>query len=534
MSHWIFKSLLLVRLRMRRQYRQQKLQPTLIVIQAGLILLIAPAIIGHPPVPEPLWSAAGAYLYGTQLSAGDGGQTLEGARGIAGLVFLVTVYFVTVRIVSNGHHLEEESEAILSAASPRTVAVSDMLTLAASSVRVLGPLILIGAVSFGLGAGTVSPTITAIVASAVLVLTVVALVYPTVLAVYLLMDVVVGRTYNRSFVTVPAVLLMMMVFLEFRRSISLLATLPLSWYADLALLGHIEAASTANAALALFFVPLAVGASVLVVGRLGEELWLREQARRNDPKRPTRNRFRGGRRLERIIPRPVFAAALMNWLRISRHPRVFLYGGLLLVLTGSAGITAMREFPESAPLLVAVYGATTVGAGATLNPLGNEGRALKGVLTTHRGGKMLLTGYALAVAVPGGVIVGLAAFGVAMMTDLSAGTRAVFGLLGLVLGFLSPFVSLGIGMALPKFDGTEPTGSTTGEIPRLEAVLIFLLAMVVLAVPAAFSLYDADVSGELSSVLLAGPIATVLLGVTVGWFSFRYAVAAIAGLELSS
>lgn len=534
MSHWIFKSLLLVRTRLRRQYRQLKSEPTTVGIQLGLILLVAPVIVGTPPVPEMLWSEPGAYFYGTQLSAADSGETLEVARGMAGLVFLVTAYFVTFRMISNGRHLEEESQAILAAASPRTVAVSDMLTLIAYGTRVLGPLLLIGAASFGMGAGTFRPALTILFASTILVLMAVVSVYSTILALYLLTDTVVERTYNRSLVTVPAVLVMLTIFFEFRRSLSVLASLPIGWYADLALLGQIDGVSTVYAVLSLLSAPLIIGASVLAAGSFGEKLWLTETVRRNDSNRSKRNRLRGARRLERIVPRPVFAAVVMNWLRIRRQPRVFLYGGLLIVLTGSAGITAMRQYPESTPLLVAIYGAAAAGVGATLNPLGNEGHTLNAALTTPRGGKLLLIGYALAAAVPGGILVGLATFGTAMMTDLGTVTRVILGTLGLVLGFLSPFVSLGIGMALPKFVGVEPTGTTIGEIPRLEAVLVFLCSMVVIAIPAAFSLYDADTGGELSATLLAGPIATVLLGSAAGWLSFRYSVETIENLELSS
>ena len=519
---------------MRVQYRQLRSQPTLIGIQVGLILLLTPAIIGHPPVYETLWSEPGAYFYGTQVSMANDGDVLEMARGTSGVVFLTVAYFVTFKMIASGQHLEGEAEAILSAAHPRTVAVADMLTLIAYSVRILGPPILIGAVSFGTGAGTLRPTITVIAACALLVVTAVPLVYTSILAFRLIANTVLQTDLKRSFVLIPFVILMFVIFLRFRESVSLLATLPISWYADIALLGYIEGASASNAILALCFVPGIVGSSILLGGRIGEHLWLTAGVQQPTPNRPSRNRLRGARQLERILPRPVVAAVVTNWMRIGRHPRVFLYGGLLLVLTGSAGITAMQEFPDSAPLIVAIYGAAAVGVGVTLNPLGNEGRTLKATLTTRRGGKILLTGYVLSIAIPGGLLVCLATLGTALLTELSVLTRAVLAALGLALGFLSPFISIGIGTALPKFDGPDPTGSTTGEIPRLEAVLVFLLSMIGIGLPAAFGLYDANASGEPSYMLLAGPIATVLLGSAIGWLSFRYSIAAIERLELST
>ncbi|MFC4544004.1 hypothetical protein ACFO5R_18915 [Halosolutus amylolyticus] len=483
---------------------------------------------------ETLWSEPGAYSYGTRLSTASDREVLETVRGMAGVVFLITTYFVTFKMISNGEHLERESEAILSAATPRTLAVSDMLTLTAYSIRLLGAPVLIGAVSFGLGSGSVFPMIAVIAASSILVLTVVALVYPSILAARLLTDTVLQTRRKRSFVTVPLVLLMFVMFLEFRQSISLLSTMPIGWYADIALLAHLDEASITNALLALFSGPVAAGLSLLVVGRIGNRLWLTDRVQRSDPTLSNRRRFRGARGLERIISCPVFAAVLMNWMRISRQPRVFLYGGLVVVLTGGAGITAVREFPASAPLIVAIYGAVAVGVGATLNPLGNEGPALTAALTTRRGGEILLTGYALSAAIPGGLLVGIATLGTAVTVGTSLLTQSLLTVLGGVLGFLSPFISIGIGTALPKFSGTDPTDSAAVEIPRLEAVLVFLFSLVVIGVPAAFGLYDAGTRGELSFALLAGPIATVLLGSAIGWASFRYGVAAIGDLEITS
>lgn len=533
------KSALIAKTQSIRQYRKLRAKPMLAAFQVLPLLIIIPAVVGRLPLPgyEEFWSAPGAYVYGTRFDSGHEATVLELGRGAAGVLFLLVAYLVLLPKAMGTGAVTDEVDDYLAVVPTTTLAIAELLTYLAFSWRTGGLILLAAAVTFGAGSGSALTTVTIVFAGSVLFVTAVAVAYPIALTLQLTFVRVAVVRENKLIVGGPLVVGMFGVFVSLRESVELLSTVPIGWYADLALISS-TAASPVRATVVLIVMPAIVAASVSISPRIGERLWLADDPSQA-PSDPTeRSQSRTDELLQRVLSRPVAAVVQVTWRRLRREPRALLFGGLLIVLTASAAISVADRFPDGLPVIVAIYGAATVGVGVTLNPLGSEGRALRGTLTTPHGGRHVLTGYALSAAIPGCVLVGLATAAAGSVTELDSLTRVGLVVFGSLLGAMAPILSLGIGVALPQFDGIDTVSNTSMRTPRLEAVFTFSAVIIILGLPAIVGLHGATsvaTVGPVSPrvVAVVGPVTSLVLLAGASWLSFRYALAAVRKREVA-
>lgn len=549
MAGWLRQSLTIGRVHTTRQHRRLRSQPILYLFQFVPVLFGLVGVVGRLPIPgySRFWSAPGAFVYGTRFAAGEPFPALSTARGFAGLLFVLLVYIVLLQEAGGDSPTVGDVDHLLLTVPPRTIAVGNLLAYGLFNGPLVGAILLAGSVAFGVGAGSAFATACLLLASVPLLATAVSVAYVVALAAQLAFLRFERLRENKLLLGGPLVAAVAGLFVRFRTSTELLSTLPLGWFADVGFALLTPDASPTNAAAAVLASAGLVGASVVVAARLGERLWLAD-----DPVPPAQSAHLDGvvgdstaerrertgvdRLLSRVASRSAAAAIRVTWLRVLRRPRALLFTAALLGITSSVGFAVGDLFPDAVPLVVALYGAATVGVGVTLNPLGNEGPALPVTLTTPAGGRNVLVGYALSAALPGGVLVGLATLLAGAATTLDS--RVQLGLAGLggVLGVAAAFVSLGIGVALPQFDGVSPTGGGGLQTPRLEAVTVLVLTIVALGMPALAGLYGATGVAALVgvpsvAVVAGGVVTTALAAALAAWLSYRRALSAVAGYE---
>jgi hypothetical protein len=200
-------------------------------------------------------------------------------------------------------------------------------------------------------------------------------------------------------------------------------------------------------------------------------------------------------------------------------------------VTVGVGVDLVATRPAALPVVVAVYGSGGVGMGATLNPLGTAGVGLPVAVTAPGGGRHLVAGYALSAAVPGVVVLSattaLSALAVGLPGVVVVGVGAFAG----VLVAASAAVSLAVGVVLPNLDGLRPTGAGIRP-PRLLASSVFLAAVAVLGTPALVGVGWAPVlagSGSPVAVAVAGLLLGTVLAAAVGGATYRWSVRRVAG-----
>lgn len=518
-----------------RSYRKLRTQPHLLALYLVPLLVLVPAVVGRVPLSgyEVIWDSPGAYEYGTRFSTGERERILELGRGLSGLLFAVVTYFVVLPEVSRNGLLGDEIEELLLVVTPRTIVVAALLQYALFGARLIGVLVIAGAVAFGIGSGSAALVISILLAAALVFVTAVAVAYPIAMAVKLSFVAVEPLQAHRNLVGGALSIGMFALFLWIRDAMELLGALPVGWYADLAFVTSESAASSRAVAVALG-TPLVVALSIVVSENVCERLWFadRPEGRSTDS---TSGIFGTDTVFERFESRPDVAAARVTWVRIRRNPRVLLFVGLLLVVSVSVVMGVWNRFPNALPLLVAIYGGATVGVGASLNPLGNEGRMLAVSLTTPRGGTYLLRGYALSAAIPGCISVALVTAASTTVSSLPFGTELAFVILGATFGACIPIVSLAFGVTFPNSGGTPLGRNDTMYPPPLIVALYFSIFVVLVGMPAivGFSVYGPSaLFAEPVNVALGGTIATIVFLVGASWLSLRYSMLKIQTYEL--
>lgn len=537
MTSWLRKGLFVARTHGIRTIRELREQPLLAALNLLPVVILGVAVVGSLPIPgyDALWEQPGAYYFGVELAQGNGTTALEIVRGVAGVLFVGVAYLIVLDEVVRDGVLGEDIEDLLVVVGPRTIGTAAVLSYLLYAARLLGPVVVVGAVAFGVGGGSALAAGTLVLAGAALCVTAAASTYTVALAIRLAL----ARTdrTGRATRVIKATLLLAMfgLFVWFRDSMALLGASPLGSYADLGLLA-VHTGDPLKAALALLATGSAVALAFTIAPLLGERVWREDDHAPQPDTEPVDSTAADDGHLERFVSRPVAAVTRATWRRVAREPAVLVYSGLMIALTVGAGLAASRRAPEALPLIIAFYGAAAVGAGVTLNPLGNEGPALPVVLTTPDGGRHLLAGYCLSAAIPGAILVGVATYAAGGFVEVDGIRRVGMAAIGGTFGGLGPPLASGIGVRLPQFKGIEPTRDSSMRPPHLQAVLVFLLALLVLGVPSlvAFAATDSlvDATG-LSSAAATGAGAALSVGclALASWLSYRDAVGVVQSYQ---
>lgn len=524
----------------RRHVRRARTKPLVRVFQWLPVVVALVVFVGETPLPVvgDLWSAPGAYVYGQRFADGAVAETVATVRGTAGVLFLLLVYGGILNQINEGerHH----RDGLLTTVSPRAVALGGAIESSVDNLRVLAA-VAPAAVAFAVGAGPAAG-LTLFLAGTAVVVTAPVVGYAVALAIQAAFARSGTVRENKVLFGAPLALGYFSLFLRFRQSSALLATTPIGWYGDLGLLGTGTAGSEVQALAAVVGTVLVLGVAVEAATVFGRLRWFADPTldadeTDGDDAGPSLA-DRGEAAVARVGSRPTAAVARATWRRLAREPKPLLFVALPILVTLGAGEQLTHRRPAALPLVIAIYGSTAVGMGVTLNPLGAAGTALPATLSAPAGRRHLLDGLAWAMGLPGTAIVVAATVAGGLVTPgVSLAAVGGIAVLAVVFSATATFASLGIGTALPRFDGLDPTDASTIAVPRIEAISLLLLVAVTVGVPALLGLFFpgavvALVGGSPALAAAAGVALSLCLAGTVSWLGYRRAVGVVGRFEV--
>jgi len=491
--------------RMVRKHTDRSATGTL-VSTAVFVLIFAIATLG---------GGYGAYLLGQRLVAGELGDLaangIVGARGLVAVLGVVLTVVVGVRAVGQRGTLTNP-EGILTIVPTREALLGVLL---AESVYVLlwlgGPALGVG-VGLAAGTGTVWPALTVPLGIAAVGVTGVAVGYPLGLGVRHFVTRFAFVARNKGAIIV----FVFVLYFAFVATGSLNATVvalfeplqasPTGWFADLLLLGTPVVGATLSRAVAAVGVVAVLGLAGGVVGtRFAAAHWFSDPALAGEPEpeTPTEAAEPGvERRLAPYVGTPTAALVVLAWRRAARAPIKLLYAAypLFFAVGGIADIVQTGEIPPYLPLVTLVFVTWAAGVIFTLNPLGDQGAGLPTALLSRVDGTQFVRAHLLAsllIAVPVGVALTAAA---ALVSPVDTTTAVAVVGAAPVLMVVASALSVGIGIAFPRFEAVSISRSIKTVIPSLLAFVLFSLHLVGTTVSAVV-VYDEGIRAVTAALL---------------------------------
>jgi hypothetical protein len=409
---------------------------------------------------------------------------IEALRGLIGVFwFTVTVIFVVRGVGQRG--TLSQPEGILTAVPTRQALMGVLLAeYLYFLLWLLVPGVGIG-VGFALGVGTPWPALTVPIGVAAAGIAAVAVGYP----LGLLVRHVVTRF---PFVARHKGALIVVVFLGYflalttgtidRLMVALFEPMqdaPIGWLADLMFFGAPTLGASPLRAVAA--VGLTVGLMFLAVGggtRVAERHWFSDPALAGEADLESGAETIGDgleRRLETVFNRVTASLIALAWRRAVRSPLKLLYAmyPLLFATAVGADIVQTGSIPTYLPYGVLAFVAWAAGVVFTLNPLGDQGSVLAATLLSDVDGRTFVRAHVLAsllVAVPLGTVVMAV---VAFLSPLETQTAVGLTVAAPVVMVLSSIVSIGVGIAFPRFEATNITRSMKTVLPSRWAFVLF-------------------------------------------------------------
>jgi hypothetical protein len=406
-------------------------------------------------------------------------------------------------------------------------------------------------VGLALGSGAVWPVLAVPAAGLALSVAAVAVGYPLGLAVRHLATRFPVVVRNRGAIIVVAFTAYVVVLTSgvldetMARLFGPLSRSPAGWFGDLFALGTPGLAASPAAAVGAVGLTLAVGVVGTTAGAwLARRHWFSDPALAGDPApdvtpdgatRPGAERW-----LTPAVGTTTAALVAHSWRQARRSPIKLLYAlyPVLLLVGVLADVVRTGVVPSYLPYVVVLVTAWGAGVVFTLNPLGDEGAGLSTTLLSRVDGRTFVRARLLAsvaVVVPVAV---LATAAVAVLSPL--GTSATLALVAAApaVVVLSAALSVGVGMAFPRFEATAVTRSLEAVLPSRWAFLLFSLHLSLAGAAAAvvWNATAATLGAGLLTWLLpfgatvaADPLRTVAAGVLVVLVvlplaAYRYAV----------
>ncbi|WP_436928083.1 hypothetical protein [Halosimplex amylolyticum] len=481
----------------------------------------------------------GAYDLGRQFASGDAAEPVARVRAVA-LSGLVLLSLMGVLGAAGGNsEFKDRYVAFLTATSTRAVVVGSVARQTAVWTALFWPAALTAGVAFALGAGEPLAAVSLVGGSLWLFVVAGVVTSPVGFAARWVLDGY-DLSKNARFGLGVGMLGLFYLVLFTREYVSTaLSVTPLSWAGDLLLVtvpgaGASPALAGGFLAVSLALVVVAVAASVA----LAEAVWYGDHTvGSSDESDPTETGIETPVRdvLASVVPRPTATLIDVTWRRAKRTPKMlwYVYPGIFVGLVMGEQLVYSGPFSAAMyPPIVAFAGSLAAGSGFTLNPLGTEGDALPGLLTSGLAGETVVRAKALAVALPAMPLVVGAALGVA----LGAGPRlplfvAAVGAFAVSLVLLAPLLSLALGMHYPP--DSEGLLGTSVKIPNKSASAVYTLGMVAIAAPGFGAIGVFALSGRLDPPTLVGGVGvTVLAALAVGRLAYRHAVAELDGYSV--
>ena len=488
----------------------------------GVVMYVILVVIG---------TLGGGYLgyrLGDSLGAGvpELGQftPIEVVRGVLALFWLMVTLVFVLRTVGQRGTLSQP-EGVLTVVPTSQALVGLLLAEYAYFLLWLFPPAVGLGTGFTVGTGVVWPTLAVPLAVAAAGIGAVSVGYPLGLSIRHVASrfefvarhktAIIGVVFVGYFLALASGAwdrLMVQLFEPMQQS-------PIGWYADLLFLG-IPAldASVLQAGGALVLTAALVILAVVGGTRIADRHWFSDPALAKVEKpTPTDETVAPGveQRLVPVLGLPTAALVTLSWRRARRSPLKLLYAFYpLLLLTGLfASIVRTGAIPGYLPFAVLVFAAWAVGVIFTLNPLGDQGAVLASTLLSRVDGRTFVRAHLLAglvVAIPLGT---LATAMVAVFSPVDQQTVLVLVAATPTVMIASAALSIGIGVAFPRFEATKVTRSMKTVLPSRWAFLLFTLYLfaTVTAIALLYEPLVRDVAAALVSWVL--PLG---LGVSAG------------------
>jgi len=281
---------------------------------------------------------------------------------------------------------------------------------------------------------------------------------------------------------------------------------PIGWYADLLFLGTPALnASSPQAGGAIALTAALVILAVIGGTRIADRHWFSDPAlAKTETPTPTEEPVAPGieQRLAPILGLATASLITLSWRRARRSPLKLLYAFYpLLLLAGLfASIVRTGNIPAYLPFAVLVFAAWAAGVIFTLNPLGDQGAVLSSTLLSRVDGRTFVRAHLLAglvVAIPVGT---LATAVVAVLSPVNQQTVIALVATTPFVMVASAALSIGIGVAFPRFEATKVTQSMKTVLPSRWAFLLFTLYLFA-TITAGAILYDPVVGDTLADLL---------------------------------
>ena len=530
--------------------RKQRSSPLLLATVVGFNCFVAAVLVGV--------TGDGAYHLGVALAESPASVGERVRRTALVAVVLVTV-MQTLGAASDAR-ARHRRLAFLTATSTAAVVAALLVRRVVAALVLFGPAIVATAAAFAVGAGTPVSAVSLgvgalwlLVASAVLTLPF-GLVANWVVAGYDLS--------SNARVGLGAVVLGVFYLALFGRELvaATLGATPVAWAGDLLLLtvSGIGVSVPHAVAFAVGSVAL-VGLAGLACVRLATLTWYSDpvfgetdsadtdasvgsvETARGDENIDTGTRGpTGGTDGVQTAPVETFGASLrwacsprtaalvaLTWRRTRRTPKVlfYVYPSALVGVVMAEQLVLHGPFsPAMYPAVVGFAGATAVGSGFTLNPLGTEGDALPALLTSGAGSGRLVRAKALAAVLPGGPLVlgGVVGIGTALGSFPATVLLATLAY-ALALVTLAALCSQALGVHYPP-DHEELLGGSV-KVPNKSASLLYTVGMTAVALPGFAGIGQYALSGTFEPVVLFGGVGvSVAVACALAWLSYRHAV----------
>lgn len=482
-----------------------------------------------------LGSIGGLFVAGR--SVGDA-AVLGPARTVGAGLFGMAAAFAAVR-VAQGLGLPSDADGLLTTVPHREAVAGYLLAESIVLLGVPAPFVILGAIVFGIGAGSVASVV--LVAFAALSLGVLGVLCGVGVGAVVRVLVARSPVLARFRAAVGVVLMLAYVWVLFNGSaesvlepfLTVVRASPVGWYGDLGLLAVGEGdllRAIGAVGVTLVGIP-AVGKGC---GLLAGQLWYRRSVA---PSVASGSSEMGDIPITGVrISRPMRHVIHKTWLRARRAPLRLMYVAypLFLLVPTLEDVTRL-SVPAYLPGVIAFYGAWATGAAFTLNPIGDEESVLPVTLTSPVGGRSVVGALCLA-----GLLIGLPATVVAAVLTsvvasppLSAGVLVGVAVTAVVLPVTATTIAVGAGTAFPRLEPAAITRSREAVVPSAFAFALFSLVFGLVSVPALLAVVPAthsavsNVVGVGTHTLLVGGIGlTAVLGAVAGSIAFSYAVTA--------
>jgi hypothetical protein len=510
--------------------RKQRGSPLLVAVVVGFNCFVGAMLVGL--------AGTGTYDLGQSLAASPGTVSERIRQGVLSGVVLVSVMQL-LGAASDGR-AKHRRLAFLTATSTAAVVVALLVRRSVGALVLFGPALLAAAGAFAVGAGAPASALSLGVGGLWLLVVTAVVTLPFGLVANWFV-VGYGLTSNAR-AGLGVVVLGVFYLALFGREVvaAVLGATPLAWASDLLLLavpgaGASLAHAGAFAVGSLAFVAVASGACV----ELAELTWYSDpvfgEADDADDGDDPREVETFGAALHRVCSPRTAALVALTWRRTRRTPKVlfYVYPSALIGLVMAEQLVLHGPFSAAMyPAIVGFTGATAIGSGFTLNPLGTEGDALPTVLTSGAGSERFVRAKALAAALPGGPLVVGATAGVGVaLGGLPPLVLVVTLAYALAMVVLAALFSQALGVHYPP-DHEELLGGSV-KVPDKSASFLYTVGMTAVALPGFAGVGQYALAGGFEpAVLLGGVGVSLVVASGLAALSYRHATRKLAAYSV--